>query len=98
MRIVHVANFYSPRSGGIRTAMHAMAGQYLSRGHEPVLVVPDKRDGVSTVDGVKVVSLAAPRVPFSGGYRAVVRSLTSSRSGASVSSRPRILPGRTTAR
>ncbi len=73
MRIVHVANFYSPRSGGIRTAMHAMAGQYLSRGHEPVLVVPDKRDGVSTVDGVKVVSLAAPRVPFSGGYRAVVR-------------------------
>jgi alpha-1,6-mannosyltransferase len=73
LRIVHVANFYSPRSGGIRTAMHAMAGQYLSRGHEPVLVVPGKRDGVSDVDGVRVVSLAAPRVPFSGGYRAVVR-------------------------
>lgn len=73
MRIVHVANFYSPRSGGIRTAMHAMAGQYLSRGHEPVLVVPGRRDGVSHVDGVRVVSLAAPRVPFSGGYRAVVQ-------------------------
>ena len=73
MRIVHVANFYSPRSGGIRTAMHAMAGQYLSRGHEPVLVVPGKRDGVAHVDGVRVVSLAAPRVPFSGGYRAVVQ-------------------------
>ena len=73
MRIVHVANFYSPRSGGIRTAMHAMAGQYLSRGHEPVLVVPGKRDGVSDVDGVRVVTLAAPRVPFSGGYRAVVQ-------------------------
>lgn len=72
MRIVHVANFYSPRSGGIRTAMHAMAGQYLARGHEPVLVVPGPRDGVSHVDGVRVVSLAAPRVPFSGGYRAVV--------------------------
>ena len=73
MRIVHVANFYSPRSGGIRTAMHAMAGQYLSRGHEPVLVVPGKRDGVSLVDGVRVVTLAAPRVPFSGGYRAVIQ-------------------------
>lgn len=73
MRIVHVANFYSPRSGGIRTAMHAMAGQYLARGHEPVLVVPGPRDGVSHVDGVRVVSIAAPHVPFSGGYRAVVQ-------------------------
>lgn len=53
--------------------MHAMAGQYLSRGHEPVLVVPGKRDGVSLVDGIRVVTLAAPRVPFSGGYRAVVQ-------------------------
>jgi hypothetical protein len=31
--------------------MHAMAGQYLSRGHEPVLVVPGRRDGVAIVDG-----------------------------------------------
>jgi alpha-1,6-mannosyltransferase len=53
--------------------MHAIAGQYLARGHEPVLVVPGKRDGMSLVDGVRVVSLSAPRVPFSGGYRAVVR-------------------------
>ncbi|MCP2266333.1 alpha-1,6-mannosyltransferase [Promicromonospora thailandica] len=53
--------------------MHAMAGQYLARGHEPVLVVPGRRDAVSLVDGVRVVSLAAPRVPFSGGYRAVVQ-------------------------
>ena len=40
MRIVHVANFYGPRSGGIRTAMHALAREYRSRGHDPVLVVP----------------------------------------------------------
>ncbi|MCF4123210.1 glycosyltransferase [Antribacter sp. KLBMP9083] len=74
MRIVHVANFYGPRSGGIRTAMHALAGQYLEHGHDPVLVVPGERPGVSVVDGVRVVTMAAPRVPLSGGYRAVVRT------------------------
>ncbi|WP_206074616.1 glycosyltransferase [Antribacter gilvus] len=73
MRIVHVANFYGPRSGGIRTAMHALAAQYLRRGHEPVLVVPGERAGVAVLDGVRVVTVAAPRVPFSGGYRAVTR-------------------------
>ncbi|GAB3175051.1 glycosyltransferase family 1 protein [Myceligenerans halotolerans] len=73
MRIVHIANFYGPRSGGIRTAMHAMAGQYLRHGHEPVLVVPGEHDTVSHVDGVRLITVAAPRAPFSGGYRVVVR-------------------------
>lgn len=73
MRIVHIANFYGPRSGGIRTAMHAMAGQYLRHGHEPVLVVPGEHDSVSYVDGVRLITVAAPRAPFSGGYRVVTR-------------------------
>lgn len=73
MRIVHIANFYGPRSGGIRTAMHAMAGQYLAHGHEPVLVVPGEHDSVSHVDGVRLITVAAPRAPFSGGYRVVMR-------------------------
>ncbi|GAB4086618.1 glycosyltransferase family 1 protein [Myceligenerans cantabricum] len=73
MRIVHIANFYGPRSGGIRTAMHAMAGQYRDHGHEPVLVVPGEHDSVTRVDGVRLVTVAAPRAPFSGGYRVVVR-------------------------
>ncbi|TMY91696.1 group 1 glycosyl transferase, partial [Klebsiella pneumoniae] len=53
--------------------MHALAAQYLRRGHEPVLVVPGERAGVAVLDGVRVVTVAAPRVPFSGGYRAVTR-------------------------
>lgn len=73
MRIVHIANFYGPRSGGIRTAMHAMAAQYLEHGHEPVLVVPGERDSVAYRDGVRLITVAAPRAPFSGGYRVVVR-------------------------
>ena len=73
MRIAHVANFYGPRSGGIRTAMHALAREYRARGHDPVLVVPGPEDGVSWRSGTPVVTLHAPLVPFLGGYRAILR-------------------------
>ncbi|WP_407320361.1 glycosyltransferase [Isoptericola halotolerans] len=73
MRIVHVANAYAPRSGGIRTAMHALSHEYLARGHEPVLVVPGPTAAVRWVGDVRVVQVAAPRVPGVAGYRMVVR-------------------------
>ncbi|WP_277210994.1 glycosyltransferase [Isoptericola croceus] len=73
MRIVHVANAYAPRSGGIRTAMHALAREYLARGHEPVLVVPGPTAADRWEGEVRVVQVAAPRVPGVAGYRAVVR-------------------------
>jgi alpha-1,6-mannosyltransferase len=40
VRIVHVANAYTPRSGGIRTTVHALGRGYRAAGHEFVLVVP----------------------------------------------------------
>ncbi len=70
---MHVANFYGPRSGGIRTAMHALAGEYLARGHEPVLVVPGREPTTSLARGVRVITVPAPLVPGIGGYRAVTR-------------------------
>lgn len=73
MRIVHVANAYAPRSGGIRTAMHALAQEYLAHGHEPVLVVPGPTAEVRSAGGVQVVQVAAPRVPGLSGYRVVTR-------------------------
>jgi alpha-1,6-mannosyltransferase len=73
MRIVHVANFYGPRSGGIRTAMHATAREYLARGHEPVLVVPGPEPSTTVAEGVRVVTVPAPLVPGIGGYRVVTR-------------------------
>ncbi|AEG45454.1 glycosyltransferase [Isoptericola variabilis] len=73
MRIVHVANFYGPRSGGIRTAMHAIAREYVARGHEPVLVVPDAGATTAVTGGVRVVTVPAPLVPGIGGYRVVTR-------------------------
>lgn len=70
---MHVANFYGPRSGGIRTAMHAMAREYVARGHEPVLVVPGREPTTAVTDGVRVVTVPAPLVPGIGGYRVVTR-------------------------
>ncbi len=36
MRIVQLANFYGPRSGGLRTALHHLGAGYAGRGHEVV--------------------------------------------------------------
>ena len=44
MRIAHVANFYGPTSGGLRTAMHQLGHGYRERGHDFVMVVPGPED------------------------------------------------------
>jgi alpha-1,6-mannosyltransferase len=45
MRIVRLANYVGPRSGGMRTALRELGAGYLAAGHEPVLVVPGRRRG-----------------------------------------------------
>lgn len=40
MRIVQLANFYGPRSGGLRTALSHLGEGYVAAGHEVVLIVP----------------------------------------------------------
>ncbi|WP_370326734.1 glycosyltransferase [Euzebya sp.] len=72
MRIVQVANFVSPTSGGIRTTLAHLRQGYATAGHEPVLVVPGARDGAHRSDGATVVTVRAPRIPRSGGYRMIV--------------------------
>ncbi|MBO0867448.1 MAG: glycosyltransferase [Micromonosporaceae bacterium] len=74
MRIVRLANFVAPRSGGLRTAMRALGEGYLAAGHEPVLVVPGPRDADEYTSQGRVVTLRAPLVPFSGGYRVLVNA------------------------
>ncbi|WP_084077878.1 glycosyltransferase [Demequina sp. NBRC 110057] len=73
MRIAHVANFYGPRSGGLRTAMHALGAGYRQRGHEVLLVVPGTRDVREDTPWGTRVTLRSPLIPRSGGYRAIVR-------------------------
>ncbi|MBW4715888.1 glycosyltransferase [Saccharothrix obliqua] len=87
MRIVQLANFYGPRSGGLRTALHHLGAGYAAAGHEVTLVVPgaayaDERLDRATSSGdacsgdagsrpVRRITLPAPRIPGTGGYRAV---------------------------
>ncbi|MFZ2177747.1 MAG: glycosyltransferase [Rhodococcus sp. (in: high G+C Gram-positive bacteria)] len=72
MRIVQLANFYGPRSGGLRTALHHWGQGYAERGHEVVLVVPGRRDDEELLpSGVLRITRAAVTLPATGGYRVV---------------------------
>jgi alpha-1,6-mannosyltransferase len=72
MHIVQLANFYGPRSGGLRTALHHLGAGYIGRGHRVTLIVPGGRHTDERLaTGVRRISLIAPRIPGTGGYRAV---------------------------
>ncbi|WP_422749604.1 glycosyltransferase [Mycobacterium sp. WMMD1722] len=73
MRVVQVANFYGPRSGGLRTAVDRLGAEYCAAGHEVFLVVPGQHAEESRLDtGVIRISLPARLIPFTGGYRAAL--------------------------
>ncbi len=72
MRIVRLANFVAPRSGGMRTALRELGAGYLAAGHEPVLIIPGPRDGDEQTGQGRVITLRGPRVPFTGGYRVLL--------------------------
>ena len=73
MRIVRLANFVAPHSGGLRTSLAELGAGYLAAGHEPVLVIPGERDSDQRTEQGRVITLRAPRVPFAGGYRVLWR-------------------------
>ncbi|MTD56756.1 glycosyltransferase family 4 protein [Amycolatopsis pithecellobii] len=72
MHIVQLANFYGPRSGGLRTALHHLGAGYVASGHQVTLVVPGSAFQDELLpSGVRRFSLPAPKIPGTGGYRAV---------------------------
>lgn len=71
MRIAHVANFYGPTSGGLRTAMHALGAGYLERGHDYVMIVPGEEDTDEDTEFGRRVTIKSPVLPLSGGYRVI---------------------------
>ncbi|MGW6425396.1 glycosyltransferase [Nocardia sp. NPDC055053] len=71
MRIVQLANFYGPRSGGLRTALHHLGEGYVAAGHEVVLIVPGPRRSEEVLPtGALRITLPALAIPCTGGYRA----------------------------
>jgi alpha-1,6-mannosyltransferase len=70
-RILQVANFYSRRSGGLRTTVDALGRAYVDAGFERVLVVPGAADADEDTAAGRRITLRAPVLPGSGGYRAL---------------------------
>jgi alpha-1,6-mannosyltransferase len=70
VHVVQVANFYGPRSGGLRTALHHLGAGYRAHGHTVTLVVPGARAGTDVLPGgVRRMTLPAPALPGTDGYR-----------------------------
>ncbi|MCW4355149.1 glycosyltransferase [Hoyosella sp. YIM 151337] len=70
MRIVQLANFYGPRSGGLRTALNNWGAAYASAGHDVTVVVPGAQNREEILpSGVHRITLASLLLPRTGGYR-----------------------------
>ncbi|WP_052845532.1 glycosyltransferase [Streptomyces sp. NRRL S-31] len=69
LRIVRLANFVAPASGGLRTALRELGKGYRAAGHEPVLVVPGERHTDRVTEQGRVITLPGPPLPGTGGYR-----------------------------
>lgn len=67
-RIVQLANFVTPTSGGVRTVLSALAAGYSRAGHDVVQVVPGSADRVRVTPWGRRVELRAPQLPGTG-YR-----------------------------
>ena len=67
-RLVQVANFVTPTSGGLRTALDHLALGYAAAGHDVVRVVPGPVDAVGETAWGCQVTLRAPELPGTG-YR-----------------------------
>jgi alpha-1,6-mannosyltransferase len=67
-RVVQLANFVTPSSGGLRTALMALAEGYARAGHEVVQVVPGPAEERTEEPWGQRISLRAPELPGTG-YR-----------------------------
>ncbi|MER5835099.1 glycosyltransferase [Streptomyces sp. NPDC002130] len=69
LRIVRLANFVAPSSGGLRTALRELGKGFAAAGHDPVLVVPGERMSDRETEQGRVITLPGPLLPGTGGYR-----------------------------
>lgn len=71
MRIVQVANFYTPTSGGLRTCLEETGRGYRTAGHERVLIVPGRLDADEETPSGRRIVLSSPPLIGSGRYRVI---------------------------
>jgi alpha-1,6-mannosyltransferase len=73
-RIVQLANFYGPGTGGLKIVLEELARCYSAAGLERVLIAPGPSDTQETGQHGTRISVRAPVLPGSGGYRMILRS------------------------
>jgi alpha-1,6-mannosyltransferase len=71
VKIVRMANYVGPRSGGMRTALRELGAGYLAAGHQPVLIIPGQEPSDEDLAQGRVITVHGSVVPFFGGYRAL---------------------------
>jgi alpha-1,6-mannosyltransferase len=64
---------YGPKSGGLRTTVDALASQYEILGHHVLTVVPGKDYLAKQVGDWTQITVPGVVVPFTGGYRIILR-------------------------
>ncbi|MGK9464077.1 MULTISPECIES: glycosyltransferase [unclassified Streptomyces] len=69
LRIVRLANFVAPASGGLRTALRELGKGFRAAGHHPVLIVPGERADDRETEQGRVITLPGHLLPGTGGYR-----------------------------
>ena len=71
MKILHIANFYGPKSGGIRTTLHELGAGYIAQGHDFTYIVPGNALYCEETPDGRKITVPSIIVPFSGGYRII---------------------------
>jgi alpha-1,6-mannosyltransferase len=72
MRIVQVANFYTPTSGGLKIVVEETGRGFLEAGHERMLIVPGTAESVEQTSSGQRVVMPSLRLPGFGNYRLLV--------------------------
>jgi alpha-1,6-mannosyltransferase len=71
MKIIHIANFYGPKSGGIKTTLHNLGIGYTNRGHDFTYIVPGVGFYQEKTPHGNRITVPSWLIPFSGGYRII---------------------------
>lgn len=71
LRIAQLANFVSPKSGGMKIAIDQLGKGYLAAGHERILIIPGSKDKIRESAMGTVVEVASPRI--NNTYRLILR-------------------------
>jgi alpha-1,6-mannosyltransferase len=73
-KIVQIANFFGPKSGGLKTSMIELAKQYSSRDIKCLQIIPGIDLTRTTNSYADVITLPSWKIPFSGGYRMIIKT------------------------